>query len=85
MSGTRHRRADREGGRARATSTATAATARPRRRKPQADAAAEPKLTPIRGADAMLARYMTESLEIPTATSFRTLAVDDARRAAGAS
>ena len=39
----------------------------------------------MRGGDAMLARYMTESLEIPTATSFRTLSVDDARRAAGAS
>ena len=29
----------------------------------------------MRGGDAMLARYMTESLKIPTATSFRTFAV----------
>jgi 2-oxoglutarate dehydrogenase E1 component len=36
----------------------------------------------LRGGDAMLARYMTESLKIPTATSFRTFAVTtlDARR-----
>ena len=39
----------------------------------------------MRGGDAMLARYMTESLKIPTATSFRTFSVADARRAAGAS
>ncbi len=44
--------------------------------------APEPQLTPIRGADAVLARFMKESLEIPTATSFRTLEVDtlDRRR-----
>ena len=44
--------------------------------------AAEPQLTPIRGGDAVLARFMKESLEIPTATSFRTLEVDtlDRRR-----
>jgi 2-oxoglutarate dehydrogenase E1 component len=37
---------------------------------------------PLRGGDAMLARYMTESLGIPTATSFRSFAVGtlDARR-----
>src|SRR4051794_19823000 len=36
----------------------------------------------IKGASAMLARYMDESREVPTATSFRTLAVTtlDARR-----
>ncbi len=53
---------------------ATAAPPRP--------APTEPKLTAIRGADAMLARYMKESLEVPTATSFRTLEVDtlDRRR-----
>ena len=53
---------------------ATAAPPRP--------AVTEPKLSPIRGADAALARYMKESLEIPTATSFRTLEVDtlDRRR-----
>ncbi len=40
------------------------------------------ELQPIRGSDAVLARYMTQSLTIPTATSFRTLAVStmDARR-----
>ncbi len=44
--------------------------------------AAEPKTAPIRGADAALARYMSDSLSIPTATSFRTLEVDilDRRR-----
>ncbi|MDX6675048.1 MAG: hypothetical protein QOH11_2466 [Solirubrobacteraceae bacterium] len=38
--------------------------------------------TPLKGAAAMLARYMDESRSIPTATSFRTLAVTvmDARR-----
>ncbi|MBA3408271.1 MAG: E3 binding domain-containing protein, partial [Solirubrobacterales bacterium] len=38
--------------------------------------------TQIKGASAMLARYMDESREVPTATSFRTLAVTtlDARR-----
>ena len=51
------------------------------RTKPR-PALAEPKLTPIRGGDAVLARFMKESLEIPTATSFRTLEVDtlDRRR-----
>ena len=36
----------------------------------------------MRGVDATLARYMSESLSIPTATSFRTIAVDtlDGRR-----
>ena len=40
------------------------------------------ELQPIRGSDAVLARYMTQSLTIPTATSFRTFAVSamDARR-----
>ncbi|MEX0993267.1 MAG: multifunctional oxoglutarate decarboxylase/oxoglutarate dehydrogenase thiamine pyrophosphate-binding subunit/dihydrolipoyllysine-residue succinyltransferase subunit [Solirubrobacterales bacterium] len=30
---------------------------------------------PLRGADAALARYMTQSLQVPTATSFRTISV----------
>ena len=34
----------------------------------------------LKGASAMLARYMDESRSIPTATSFRTLTVTDARR-----
>ncbi len=47
------------------------------------DASAKPAgATVIKGAAAMLARYMDESRSIPTATSFRTLAVTtlDARR-----
>ena len=40
--------------------------------------AAEAKL--LKGASAMLARYMDESRSIPTATSFRTITVTDARR-----
>ncbi len=41
-----------------------------------------PAEQPMRGADATLARYMSESLSIPTATSFRTISVAtlDARR-----
>ena len=42
-------------------------------------------MTVMRGGAAMLARYMDESLAIPTATSFRTIAVTHARRAAAAS
>jgi 2-oxoglutarate decarboxylase len=44
--------------------------------------AAEPKPQPLRGVDATLARYMSDSLSIPTATSFRTIEVDtlDRRR-----
>jgi len=55
---------------------ATAAPPRP----PQP--ASAPTTAPLRGADAVLARYMTESLSIPTATSFRTIEVDvlDRRR-----
>ena len=34
-----------------------------------------PGAQPLRGGDAMLARYMAQSLEIPTATSFRTFVV----------
>ncbi len=43
---------------------------------------AEASTKPMRGGAAMLARYMQESLTIPTATSFRTLTVTvlDARR-----
>jgi len=52
---------------------ATAAPPRP---------AAAPKPEPMRGVDATLARYMSDSLSIPTATSFRTIEVDtlDRRR-----
>ena len=52
---------------------ATAAPPRP---------AAAPKPDPMRGVDATLARYMSDSLSIPTATSFRTIEVDtlDRRR-----
>ncbi|MDE2482547.1 MAG: 2-oxo acid dehydrogenase subunit E2, partial [bacterium] len=61
------------------------------RRKPAAGAAnlpplpplgANAKVTPLKGPAAALAGYMDQSLTIPTATSFRTLAVDvlDARR-----
>jgi multifunctional 2-oxoglutarate metabolism enzyme len=44
--------------------------------------AAEPGQQPMKGAQAMLARYMEESLGVPTATSFRTLTVTvlDGRR-----
>jgi 2-oxoglutarate decarboxylase len=47
-------------------------------------AAADAEVKPLRGTAAMLARAMDESREIPTATSFRTLAVDtlDAKRKA---
>ncbi|MDQ2681051.1 MAG: multifunctional oxoglutarate decarboxylase/oxoglutarate dehydrogenase thiamine pyrophosphate-binding subunit/dihydrolipoyllysine-residue succinyltransferase subunit [Candidatus Eremiobacteraeota bacterium] len=43
---------------------------------------AQTKLTPLKGPAAALAGYMEQSLTIPTATSFRTLAVDalDLRR-----
>ncbi len=45
-------------------------------------ATGEARAEPLRGGDLMLARYMVQSLSIPTATSFRTLAVTtlDARR-----
>ena len=69
--GHRPRRPDPEGRRARRRPTATA----PRRPPPE-------NATLIKGASAMLARYMDESRSIPTATSFRTLTVTvlDARR-----
>ena len=53
-----------------------------RRHQPRPSRPPEPTLKPLRGGDAVLARYMKESLEIPTATSFRTLEVDtlDRRR-----
>ncbi len=43
---------------------------------------AAPGATPLRGGAAVLARYMESSLEVPTATSFRTMTVTamDARR-----
>ena len=49
---------------------------------PQPPVPAGAKLTPIKGPAAALAGYMEQSLAIPTATSFRTLAVNvlDARR-----
>jgi multifunctional 2-oxoglutarate metabolism enzyme len=55
---------------------ATAAPPRP------AAPAAQPQPEPLRGVDATLARYMSDSLSIPTATSFRTIEVDmlDRRR-----
>jgi multifunctional 2-oxoglutarate metabolism enzyme len=58
---------------------ASATSARPAETAP---AAGDAEIQPIRGADAMLARYMSESLGTPTATSFRTLSVAtlDARR-----
>jgi 2-oxoglutarate decarboxylase len=49
---------------------------------PQPPVPAGAKLTPLKGPAAALTGYMEQSLTIPTATSFRTLAVDvlDARR-----
>jgi 2-oxoglutarate decarboxylase len=50
---------------------------------PAATAAPAPEATPLKGASAMLARYMDESRAIPTATSFRTITVttlDDRRK-----
>ena len=49
---------------------------------PAAPAAAPANAQPIKGAAAMLVRYMDESRSIPTATSFRTVTVTvlDARR-----
>src|SRR5205807_8966479 len=49
---------------------------------PPAPAAPAGEAQPLKGAAAMLARYMDESRSIPTATSFRTIAVTvmDARR-----
>ncbi len=49
-----------------------------------APAALEGEAKPLRGPAAMLAKAMEESRSIPTATSFRTLAVDtlDAKRKA---
>jgi multifunctional 2-oxoglutarate metabolism enzyme len=46
-------------------------------------AAPAPEATPLKGASALLARYMDESRAIPTATSFRTITVttlDDRRK-----
>ena len=44
-----------------------------------------PARTLLKGGAAMLARYMDECRSIPTATSFRTITVTDARRAAASS
>ena len=44
--------------------------------------AAEGEAKPLRGPAAMLAKAMDESRKMPTATSFRTLPVDIARREA---
>ena len=49
------------------------ATATPPAAAPQAAALS----TPLRGGAAVLARYMEESLTVPTATSFRTITVSD--------
>jgi hypothetical protein len=60
-----------------------AMTAAPAAAQPQLPpVAAEAKVTPLKGPAAALTGYMEQSLTIPTATSFRTLAVDamDARR-----
>ena len=64
------------GSRRRTCSPPPRATARPRPPPPP------PSATLIKGAAAMLARYMDESRSIPTATSFRTITVTvlDARR-----
>ncbi len=52
------------------------ATATPPRAAPERDAPiTRPGAQPLRGGAAALARYMEESRSIPTATSFRTLAV----------
>ncbi|MGI8921194.1 MAG: multifunctional oxoglutarate decarboxylase/oxoglutarate dehydrogenase thiamine pyrophosphate-binding subunit/dihydrolipoyllysine-residue succinyltransferase subunit [Solirubrobacteraceae bacterium] len=61
---------------------ATPATQRPRDNGAAAAEAAPAGAQPIRGAAAVLARYMDESRQIPTATSFRTLTVTvlDGRR-----
>ena len=59
------------------------ATARRPQRRPAPPRRPPAEAQPIRGADAALARYMArEPVEIPTATSFRTLSVAtlDARR-----
>jgi 2-oxoglutarate decarboxylase len=58
----------------------SAASGTPTNGKPAAQAA--PEARPMKGSAAALARYMEESRSIPTATSFRTLAVTtlDARR-----
>src|SRR5207248_1929580 len=58
-----------------------AATATPRAPAP-APPTPDGEATPLRGAGAMLARYLDESRSIPTATSFRTITVTvmDARR-----
>ena len=73
VKGTRPRRPDPEGRRAGGRVR--------QRRRPRRGRAAE-NATLIKGASAMLARYMDESRSIPTATSFRTLTVTvlDARR-----
>ena len=65
---------ERNGGDGATAATRRRPTARPQPRRP-------PEPQPLRGGDAMLARYMTESLSIPTATSFRTLRGRHARRA----
>ena len=74
--GQRPARAGDQGGRAGGARRATARPPADRRRAGGAE------VKPIRGPAATLARFMDESRSIPTATSFRTLAVDvlDARR-----
>jgi len=59
-----------------------AALADGRAAQPVTPAPADATLTPLKGPAASLASYMEQSLQIPTATSFRSFAVDvmDARR-----
>jgi 2-oxoglutarate dehydrogenase E1 component len=70
---------DQNGGDGAATVAPSAPATAPAREAPKPPPAGAELM---RGSDAMLARYMTESLKIPTATSFRTFAVTtlDARR-----
>ena len=56
-----------------------------RRRKAAPAAPTAGKQTLLKGASAMLARYMDESRQIPTATSFRTFTVTTSTRAASSS
>ncbi len=66
----------------RQVATAPAAPARAAQLQPLPPLPSRTQVTPIKGPAAALASYMEQSLTIPTATSFRTIAVDalDARR-----
>ena len=52
-----------------------AAPAKPAEAAPSEPSAPPPGAQQMRGPDAALARFMTQSLEVPTATSFRTISV----------